>query len=822
MSSLLSDMIPAFRFIRRSPGFTATITLVLALGVGANTAIFSVIHSVLLHPFPYKDAERIAFIASTEVGENNQMSVAYPDYLEMRRQAHTFDYIAFAANRDLTITGEKDPFSVKGAIVSAQAWPLLGVPPLLGRTFTESEDRPGATPVCLISAALWKEHFDSSPQVLGKTLSFDGRAYTVVGVMPYRFKFWGAEVWMPAGLDADSEVLRSRVLRMNTWAVGKVKEGVSMDQANAELALIARRLGEQFPDTNKTVGAYASLLSNNVTDQIRDPLLMLLGAVGFVLLIACANVANLLLARANTRQREFAIRASLGAGRARLVRQVLLECVPLALLGATAGILVGAWGLRGLLAILPADVIPAEAEITVNLPVMAFAFAVCTATMLLFALFPALELTRGELTGVLQEGGRGSAGPRSSRVRSGLIIGEVALSLILLVGAGLLIRSLARLQSVDPGFETQNLLVMTIKLPTTRYPTGVEATRFFEDLVARARQLPGVESAAASSNAPFLGGSGMPLLTPDKTYASMKDVKGVQFSAVTADYFRAQGLRLVKGRTFTEADRAGSEPVIILNEAAVKEFLKDGDPLGQRVMLGLPPSLNKPGMLPKGFDSFQWSRVVGIVRSAQYFGLGSKPPAAAYIPVGQSWDAIGMRNTMFVLLRTRGDPLRAASAARSLVAAMDPSQAVRSMATMDTTVSDSLRQNRFSTVLLATFAAVASALAAVGIYGIVSWNVAQRTRELGIRTALGAQPIDIARMVVGQSMRVVLVGLAAGLAGALALTGVLRTMLFETSPLDLGTFVIVSASLATVALIACVVPARRAATIDPIVALRSE
>jgi ABC-type lipoprotein release transport system permease subunit len=775
MNSILTDILLAFRLLRRSPGFAATIAVVLALGVGANTAIFSVIHAVLLHPFPYTQAERIAFVASRPADGNGTMPVAYLDYQEMRRQSRTFDHLALAANRDLTLTGVKEAQSLKGALVSAPVWPLLGVPALLGRTFTDAEDRPGAAPVCVISAALWRDHLDSNPEVVGREILLDGKAYTVVGVMPPRFKFWAAEVWIPVGLQADTEMMRSRLLRMNTWVVGKLRPGVTLQEANTELNVIAARIGEQFPDTNRNVGAVASLLMDNVTGQIRRPLLMLLGAVGFVLLIACANVANLLLARANSRQREFAIRAALGAGRPRLIQQVLLECIPLALLGAAAGIMVGDWGLRGLLSILPADVIPAEAVITVNLPVMLFAFAVCAGTMLLFALFPAFELTRRPLTGSLQEGGRGSGGPRASRMRSGLIVGEVALSLVLLVGAGLLIRSLEKLQAVNPGFQAENLLVMTLRLPASRYPTANAATRFFEEVVARA-----------------------------------------------VDYFAAQGLRLVQGRVFAASDQAGSEPVIILNEAAVKQFLKGGAPLGQSVMLGLPANLNKPGLLPKGLDTFQWARVVGVVEDSRHFGLDEPPPPAAYIPVDQSWTAEGMRNKMFILLRTEGDPLRAAAAARSIVSALDPNQPIESLATMTGTLDDSLRGSRFTTLLLGVFAAMASVLAAVGIYGIVAWNVTQRTRELGIRTALGATAGDNTRLVVSQSMRVVGLGVGIGLAGALALTRVLQSMLFETSAFDLGTFVTVGAGLTAIALLASFLPARRASRVDPIVALRAE
>ena len=822
MNTLLSDLMLSLRLLRKAPGFAAVVIAVLALGVGANTAIFSVIHAVLLNPFPYKDAERIVMISSNREGENGQMPVTYPDFVDLRKQAQRFDQLSYAGNKSFTLTQVAEPSTISGAMVSAPIWPLLGLAPQLGRTFSETEDRPGADPVCVISASLWSGRFGNDPKILGRSLMLDGRAYTVVGVMPARFKFWGADIWTPVGLEADTELMRSRVIRMGNFVVGKLAAGVSVKEGEAELNLVAQRIAGQYPDSNKGVGARVGLLSDMVTGPIRGPLLILLGAVGFVLLIACANVANLLLARSAARQREFAIRAALGAGRGRLIRQVLLECLPLALLGAGAGILLGSWGLQSLLALLPADAIPAEAVVTVNLPVMCFALAVCVGTMLLFALLPALEITRAQFNSVLQEGGRGSGGPRSGRVRAGLIVAEVGLSLMLLVGAGLLIRSFSRLQSVNPGFRAENLLVLTVQLPELRYRTSDQANRFYEELIERLRRVPGVKAAAASSNAPLLGGSDIPLLTPEKSYTNLNDLQGVQFSLVQGDYFAAQGLRLVQGRAFTEADRAGSEPVIVLNETAVKKFLNNHDPLGQRVMLGLPANLITPGLLPPGLDKFQWARVVGVVESTRHFGLQSDPQPEAYVPAGQGFDLVVLHCNMSVLIRTDVDPLKVAAAARAAEAAQDPNQPVRNVATMEMTIADTLKQSRFTTVLLGVFAAVASLLAVVGIYGVVAWTVTQRTRELGIRSALGATREDLVRLVIGQSMRVVLLGLVAGLAGSLALTRVLQSMLFETSAFDPWTFLAVGALLAVVALLACLLPALRASRVNPLVALRSE
>ncbi|HEY0946789.1 MAG TPA: ABC transporter permease [Opitutaceae bacterium] len=823
MHSLFSDLALAFRLLRKSPGFAATVIAVLALGVGANTAIFSVIHAVLLHPFPYRDAERLLFIGSTREGEEGGMPVVYPDYLDLAGQVQKLEHLTWASNRSMTLTQVTEPATLDGAAVTASVWKMLGLPAMLGRTFTEAEDRPGADPVCVLSSAAWMGRLGGDSHVLGRTLMLNGRAHTVVGVMPPRFKFWGADVWVPAGLEADTELMRSRIIRMNSWALGKLKPGVSLKEAEAELNVIAKRIADQYPDSNKGTGAEARLLSDSVTGPVREPLLMLLGAVAFVLFIACANVANLLLARSAVRQREFAIRAALGAGRARLVGQVLLEVLPLAVAGAAAGVLAGTWGLDALLAFLPPNAIPAEAEVKVNVPVMLLSLGVCVGTMMLFALLPAFELARTQFTRALQEGGRGSVGPRSARMRAALIVAEVSLSLVLLVGAGLLIRSFARLQSVDPGFNPHNLLTLSIQLPEARYPRTTQATQFYRDLLERVRRLPGVKAVAATHNMPFMGGSGVPLLTPERTYTNLNELESVQFAAVLGDYFPAQGLRLVKGRTFTDADRAGTEPVIILNEAAVKKFLPEGaDPLGQRVMLGLPENLITPGLLPPGLDHFEWTRVVGVVESARHFGLQSNPVPAAYLPVDQSWETAFMRNNMVVLIRTEGDPLLIAAAARASVAGLDRDQPVGRINTMETTIADSLRQSRFSTVLLGLFAAVAAMLAVVGIYGVVAWNVTQRTREIGIRAALGATRRDVLRLVIGQGMRVVLLGVVIGLGGSLALTRVLQRMLYETSPFDPWTFALVGAVLAGVALLACLLPALRATRISPLEALHVE
>ncbi|MDI1251285.1 MAG: ABC transporter permease [Lacunisphaera sp.] len=819
----MNDLRIAFRSLWKSPGFTTTVVLVLALGIGATTAIFSVVHAVLLHPFPYQDGNQILFVGSSRLDQpGNLMPVAYPDFLVWRKNARSVEHLAFASGSSVTLTGVSEPVVLRNGAVSADAWPLLGLQPELGRVFTAAEDQPGAPAVCVLSHATWQKQFSADPAILGRSVTLDGKPCTVIGVMPPLFKFWAGDLWTPVGLQADTDQMRSRVMRFDSWVVTKPKAGQTIDEVRAELTVIARQIAQQFPESNKDIGIGLRPLSESVTGPFRNPLLILLSAVAAVLLIACANVANLFLARTSARRREFAVRAALGATRGQLIRQTLVESLPLALLGGAAGLVVAAWGLDGLLAILPRDAVPAEAEISVNGSVMLFSLAVTLGTLLLCSLFPALEGSRVALGRDLQEGAKGTASVRTGRVRAGLIVAEVGLSLVLLVGAGLLIRSLARIASVSVGFDEQNLLVVPIQLSETRYGGSEQATTFFEDTVARLQALPAVSAVAAATGAPFSNVNGMPLLVEGRTYTDINQLEGLIFAAVTRDYFRAQGLRLVRGRGFEETDRAGSLPVIVLNEAAVKKYLPQGDPLGKRVMLGAPEHLIKPGMLPAGFDKFQWATVVGVVKSARYFGQQNDPPPASYIPVRQAWDYPQLRRFMLLLIRTHGQPLDLVPALRNVVKSIDPDLPLGQVTTADRLIDNSLQGTRFNTVLLALFAGVALALSVVGIYGVVSWNVTQRTREIGIRQALGANRASVLRLVIGQSMRVVVLGLVLGLGGALAVAHLMQSLLFEISPFDPLTFLVVAALLGLAALLACWLPARRAARVNPLEALRSE
>ncbi|RXK56024.1 ABC transporter permease [Oleiharenicola lentus] len=813
----------AFRQLGKNPSFTLTVTLVLALGIGATTAIFSVIHAVLINPFPYHEGNKLLFVGSNRTDQpGSQMPVTYPDYLDWRASAKTVEHLAFAAGNSATLTGIAEPVSLRNAAISANTWPLLGIAPELGRVFTEAEDHVGAEAVVVLSHATWQTHFNGDPAILNRPITLDGRLYTVVGVMPPRFKFWAGDCWTPVDLQADTDQMRSRIMRMDSWVVTRAKPGLTPEEVRTELNHLAAQIALAHPDTNKGVGVEVRHLSASVSGPLRGPLMLLLSAVAMVLLIACANVANLFLARTSARQREFAVRAALGASRGQLIRQTLVESLPLALLGGAAGLGLAAFGLDALLALLPRDAVPAESVIRINGPVLLFSLVVTLGTLLLFTLFPALEGSRAALSHSLQEGARGTAGVRTGRVRAGLIIAEVCLSLMLLATAGLLLRSFARIHAVDLGFNRENLLLIPVQLSESRYGGSEQATTFFENAVERIGTLPGVTAVAASTGAPFANVNGMPLVVEGRTYTDVNQLDGVIFSLVTRDYFRAQGLTLRRGRIFDDNDRAGTQPVIVLNEAAVKKFLSEGDPLGQRVMLGAPDHLITPGMLPPGMDKFQWATVVGVVQDVRYFGQQNDAPPAAYLPVRQGFDYAQLRRFMLLVVRTSDRPTDVIPALRSVVKSLDSDLPLGRIATADLLAGELLQGTRFNTILLGLFAGVALVLAAVGIYGVVSWNVTQRTKEIGIRQALGADRAGVLRLVIGQSMRIVGAGILLGLVGSFALAHFLRSQLFQIQAFDPVTFLGVVGLLSAAALLACWLPARRAAKVDPVVALRSE
>jgi putative ABC transport system permease protein len=802
METLLQDVRYGVRMMRKRPGFTAVVVLTLALGIGANTAIFSVVNAVLLRPLPYRNAERLVWVAGNVRGGTNRASVSPPDYVDYRAQNTVFEEFAASTSvpSPVNLTGAGEPERLTGSRVTANYFRAFGVEPALGRGFGADEERTGSAPIAVLSDGLWKRRFGGDPSIVGKTLTLDGKAVTVVGVAPPEFQYpAGTELWLP--LDFDDPEMKIRAAHF-LRPIGLLKNGVTLEQARAETDLIARRLEEQYAETNAGWSLTLVPLQEQVVGGVRTSLWVLLGAVGFVLLIACANVSNLMLARAAARRRELALRAALGASRWRVARQQLTENVLLSLAGGALGLLLAAWGVD-LLAALGAGDIPRAREIGVDGRVLAFTAALSVLTGLAFGLLPALRASRSDLNEVLKDAGRGTSGPGRGRVRAALVVSEIALSLVLLAGAGLLVKSLISLLSVNPGFDPANVLTLRINLARARYARPEQAAAFFSDLQRRVAGLPGVEAAGMISELPLSGQpndmyfyvAGRPPQTADQKVTA-------DYRRVNQDYFRAMRIPVLRGRDFTEQEVAGNAQVVVINETLARQFFPDEDPLGKRLVID--------------FGKQEQFEIVGVAGDVLHRSLDGGVYQMMYAPT------LRIGGTNLVVRTSSADPLALAAAVRGEVAAIDRDQPVSAVRAMREVVSGSVAQQRFRTLLLATFAGVALLLAGVGIYGVIAYSVTHRTHEIGIRMALGAGAGDILKMVVGQGMALALAGVAVGLLAALALTRVLSSLLFGVTATDAVTFAAVSLLIAAVALLACLVPARRATKVDPMVALRYE
>lgn len=797
----------------------------LALGIGATTSLFTVINAVLLNPLPYPQPDRLVLVSSIVENAREDAPITYPDYLDWRAQSTHFEQLGYVRERPVNLTGVDEPARIPAAEVSADIFPALGLRPIMGRWITAEDDRPAASPVVVLSHAAWLNRFNADPAILQRTLALDGRVYTVVGVMPPRFRFWNADAWIPAGLFADTDLMRSRTLRMNGFALGRLRPGVKTAAAQDALdvishrAAVANNLSTEFTRTTR-VEPFAAVQSR----AIRPVLLVLLGAVGCVLLIACVNVANLLLARNLGRVREIALRSALGANRGQVIRQLLLEALPLAALGALGGLLLAVWTTGGLVRLLPADALPAEAEIGIDRWVLLFTGAIAVGAALLASLMPALQLTRVDAAEALKDSSHSATvGHRGRRARSTLIAVEVALAVTLLVGAGLLARSLARLQHVDPGFRADHTLALTLQLPEAKYPGSAQVANFLDRVFTNLRSLPATQAAGAVFALP-LGGSNadFSILVEGRTYAADEQVESTHFNIVAGDYFAAQGIPLRAGRAITDADHRTSEPVVVVNAAFVRRFLPEGDPLGRRIRPGVPESQLRPGMLPPGFDQFRWATIVGVAEDVRHVALAQAAPPMIYLPRAQIPEISILHNNFTLLVRTQGDPVAIAQDARQALWQVDRDVPISRLERMQTIVAGTLRQSEFSTFLLSSLAGLAAVLAMLGISGVIGWTVRQRQRELGIRLALGAQPRELLGLVLRQGFRPVLIGLVAGLAAAAALSRLLSSQLHEISPLDPLSFGAVALLLLVVAGLAAVVPARRATKVDPMIALRAE
>jgi putative ABC transport system permease protein len=808
METFWQDLRFGTRTLFKNFGFALVALLTLALGIGANTAIFSVVNAVLLRPLPYNESERLALLWSTNARENNpQQPHSFFDFNDFKQQNQSFSEIAAASPIwNFVLSGGAEPEQIQGQWVSANLFSMLGVAPLKGRAFLAEEDQPNGAPAVIISHNLWQRYFNGDPEIAGKTLRLDGNQVNIVGVMPAGFQFLErVELWVAAA--RNPIISRGRSIRLFS-VVGRLKSDVTVQQANAEMTTIARRLEQQYPDTNSGVGARLVPLHEQVTGNVRPALLLLLGAVGLMLLIVCANVANLLLARSASRRKEMAVRAALGAGQMRLIRQLLTESLTISLVGGAIGLLVATWGIDLLLTLSPAQ-IPRYNKIGIDMTVLGFALAVSLLTGIIFGLAPALQSAKINLTESLKEGGRGT-GVGHKRISNLLVVTEIALTLVLLIGAGLLIRSFTRLLDVNPGFNAENVLTMQMLLPGSKYPQPQQRAEFYRQLESRLKSLPEVVSVGAVTRLP---------LGALNNVTSFVQIEGqpvqpgqwpeVDFRRASGGYFQTLGIPLIKGRLVTEQDVASGANLIAINGAMAKRFWPNEDPIGKRLRTGVNP------------DQANWQTVVGVVGNVRHLGLDVEPRAEIYFHTLTSPPF-----SPVVGVRTKSDPKNLIGAVRSQVRSIDGDVVVANINTMEELVSASIAQRRFSMLLLGVFAAIALLLAAIGIYGVISYSVAQRANEIGVRMALGAQSHDVIKMVLREGMLLALIGVGIGLIATFALarlmTSLLSNLLFSVRATDPITFVGVAALLALVALAACYIPARRAAKVDPMVALRCE
>ncbi|MGB8459598.1 MAG: ABC transporter permease [Candidatus Acidiferrum sp.] len=808
MSKLLQDVRYAFRLLAKNPGFTAIAILTLALGIGANTAIFSVVNGVLLRPLPFRDPSRLVLIA--EKSSFPVISTSYENYMDWRDQSHSFESMEATRGGAITLTGAGEPERLNVQMATAGLFPMLGINPHIGRTFLPEEDRAGGAPVVLLSYGLWQRRFGGSQDIIGKAINLDSQPYTVVGVLPSGFQILQpADVFLPF-MPWARTLPDDRNWHPGIIPLARLKPGVSRAQARAEMVGITKRLEQQYPDYNTGTSADVVGLQDQIVRNSRPALLLLLGAVSFVLLIACVNVANLLLARAASRGREVAIRAALGAGRGRIVRQLLTESVLLSLAGGLLGVLMASAALGPLLK-LGAGSVPQGAPIGLDPSVLAFTAGVSLFTGVLFGIMPAMRTAKLDLRKALNEGSRGAtAGPGQHRLRGALVAMEIALAMLLLVGSGLLLRSFSRLQEVPPGFQPDHLLVADIPLSQTTYAKPEDRYQFFDRLVERVKSLPGVRSAAAASFLPVSGGgsiihfniTGRPPKSPHEFVAA-------GYRTITPNYLETLGVPLLQGRLFTQADNEKAPAVVVINAAMVHTFFPNENPLGKRLQLGALPEQEVPTMEIVG--------VVGDVRP----GLGIDPQAEMYLPYRQA-DLVLPVFQLSLVMRTAGDPVLQTSALRSALAQIDPNQPLVKVRTMEENMATTVAQPRFRAWLIGIFAMLALVLAGVGVYGVMSYAVTQRTSEIGLRVTMGAQPQDVFHIIVGEGLRLSLLGVGIGLVTALALTRLLQSFLFGISAYDPLTFVGVSVLLTLVALAASFFPARRATRVDPLVALRYE
>ena len=808
---IAADVRYAFRTLRRNPGFAIVVLLTLALGIGANAAIFSVVNGVLLRPLPFRDADRLMVIwGDLKRPGLNDIPASAGEYVDYRDRSHAFEQVSAYDTVGFNLTGGGEPERVEGAVVTTTFFSLLGASAQAGRTFVAGEDQPGRDDVVVLSHSLWTRRFSANPAIVGQTIPVDGRPTQVVGVMPAAFQFpdRSIEIWKPFLLDAEALSDNNRGSHGYT-ALARLKAGISRQQAQADLNAVTAAFKADHPGNYRNgFGATLRPLQEEIVGDTGRPLMVLLGAVAVVLLIACANVANLLLARAASRRKEIALRTALGASRGRLVRQLMTESVLVSAVGGLIGLGLAAWGVDLLIASAP-DSIPRIQEVGVDARVVGFTALVSLATGLLFGLVPALRASRAPLNDALKEGGRAGGGGVHGFAGRALVVSEVALSLVLLIAAGLLIHSFTRLQDVAPGFDSSRLLTFRLSLPESRYTTFQKGQSFFDEFFTGLRRRPGVRGVAAINALPFSGfGGSRSFHIEGREEKRPEDQTEEQLRIVTDGYFAAMGIPIVTGREFTERDALNQPRVAVVNDAMAKKHWPHESPIGKRVSF----STNEP----------HWYEIVGVAGNIKHRALEAVDRPELYVPYRQPLFAEWTVRPMYVIARTSADPASIVAIARHEIARVDPDQPISDVRTMDERIGRSLSSRRFSMVLLALFAGLALTLAAVGIYGIVAYSVTERTHEIGVRVALGAQRRDVMAMVVGQGMTMTIVGTAIGVAASAALARLMSSLLFGVSAVDPVTFVAIPLLLIAVALAACYVPARRAMRVDPLETLRSE
>ncbi len=814
MNTLLQDIRFGLRMLLKSPSISVVATIALALGIGANTAIFSVVNAVLLRPLPFPNPDSLVALFETNQ-QRGQLrgSFSYPNFFDLRSQNTVLEHVASYTSADFIMTGRGEPARLQGATVTADLFPLLGVQPMLGRVFLPDEDKPSGTGrVALLSHDLYQKRFNSDPSLINQAITLDGVSFTVVGVMPPGFEFpiqnEPVELWTTiAGHASGKSPVTAQRGAHFLRVIGRLKAGVNEEQAQAELTTIGARLAQQYPDENAHFGLRLESALSALVGDVRPALLILLGAVACVLLIACANVANLLLARATSRHKEMAIRAAMGASRARVIRQLLTESVLLSLLGGAVGLLLAVWW-ADLLIALGKDDIPRAVHVGIDWRVLGFTLGVSLLTGLIFGLAPAFHSSKSELVDSLKEGGRGtSEGARRNKVRSVLVVTELAIAVVLLVGAGLLIQSLWRLQKVNSGLRPENVLTFNVGLSEIKYNSDKQS-QFFIDLKSRLESTPGVESASTVYPLPLSGDRFSISFEIEGQPVARKDNPSGDFFTTGVGYFGTMGIPVIKGRDFDDRDKRGATPVVIITETFAKQYFPNEDPIGRRM---------HPGISSIEGEESTMREIVGVVGDVRNRGLNTAPKAAYYVPHTQV-----PFSQMVGVVKTNGEPRSLIPTVTKEVGAMDQAIPLFGVKSMEEYLSASVAAPRFNTTLLSIFAAVALVLTVVGLYGVMSYSVAQRTNEIGIRLALGAQARDVLVMIVKQASTLILVGLAIGLAGAFALTRLIASLLFGVTEKDPITFGVVAVLLAVVALMACYIPALRATRVDPMEALRRE